>query len=66
MEVNQILMMPLSFGGWQAHDDDDVNFKDDSICYYTRCDTNAYIYFLLVLPLMSGFDTNEHLRDEPI
>lgn len=64
MEVNQILMMPLSFGGWQAHDD--VNFKDDSICYYTRCDTNAYIYFLLVLPLMSAFDTNGHSRDEAI
>jgi hypothetical protein len=53
MEVNQILMMPASFGGWQFHD-------DNLICFYIRYDhdSDAYIYFLLVPPSMLNFDSN--------
>jgi hypothetical protein len=50
MEVNQILMMPTSFGGWQSH--------DDLIYLYARYDNDACIYFLLALPPMSNIVIN--------
>lgn len=53
MEVNQILMMPASFGGWQSHD-------DDIIYLYTRYDSDIYVYILLAPP-MSNFDTTNGL-----
>jgi len=47
MEVNQILMMPVSFGGWQSHDD---LKKNNLICYYTF---DNYAYFSGNAPMTS-------------
>lgn len=51
MGVNQILMMPASFGGWQSHD-------DNLIYLYTRYDSDAYVYLLLAPPMSNSDTTN--------
>lgn len=57
MEVNQILMMPVSFGGWQSHDD---LKKNNLICYYTF---DNYAYFSGNAPMTSDAQKFHDVND---